>query len=94
MKFKSGLKLSKNIRILGRKLRQRQFKTGCSLDRFRELLTRYEIERTEENYRQMSQLLTIDSDKIFHRDRKNNPHTTESEEAFVNIMMDDERVQT
>ena len=83
LKFKSGVKLSKNVRKLGRKLRQKQFKQGCELDRFHELMTHYNIEPTKENYREMSQLLTIDSDKIFHRDRTNAPHTTEAEESFV-----------
>ena len=89
MKFKSGVKLSKNVRKLGRKLRQKQFKQGCELDHFRDLMSRYNVEPTEETYREMSQLLTIYSDKIFHRDRKNDPHTTESEESFVNAMLDD-----
>ena len=70
-------------------LRQKQFKQGCELDRFHELMTHYNIEPTKENYREMSQLLTIDSDKIFHRDRTNAPHTTESEESFVHAMLDD-----
>ena len=69
-------------------MRQKQFKQGCELHRFHELMTHYNIEPTEENYREMSQLLTIDSDKIFHRDRKNDPHTTELEESFVNAMLE------
>ena len=89
MKFKSGVKLSKNVRKLGRKLRQKQFKQGCELYRFHELMTHYNIEPTKESYREMSQLLTIDSDKIFHRDRTNAPHTIESKESFVHAMLDD-----
>lgn len=87
IKFKDGLKLSKNVRKLGRKLRQRQFSQGCALERFQKLVTRYDIDSSEDSFRQMSELLIVHNGKIFHKDRASIPHSDQTKRAFMSAMV-------
>ena len=84
---KNNFQLSLRIILRSSQIFKKIFSQGCALERFQKLVTRYDIDSSEDNFRQMSELLIVHNCKIFHKDRASIPHSDQTKQAFMSAMV-------